>query len=374
MGALRAKVARLQELVAVKDRQLSTKEAQLAAKDNSMASQVEETKLLKRELQLRVTSSDACDCAHLDGHPKRQRTHDSSSSNSSSPERACALDRDEVLDQIFSYVGGGEHLYIAGVSRRWRGRYLRFCVLSSTKKYHKKLVTKHGSTLMTESRLKLAFAAGLSVKGWNLSKTSRADSICKYSIEPERVMTLLRLHGVPWDAALCNAAAIQAKLPLLQWLRDSSCPWKEVFVLLNASRGGSVPMLEWLATVTQPWSEKSKADMMADAASCNELAAAQWLRGCGATWPVSFVSELSSNGVTLAQCWSVSAVQWAVAAGSGWLRWEREDYAADKYHHGCDRRQASALLKWAHANGCPCTCGHQQQQHQQQQQQQQLLQ
>jgi hypothetical protein len=31
---------------------------------------------------------------------------------------------DELLDRVFGYVGGGEHLFVAGVNRNWRGRYM----------------------------------------------------------------------------------------------------------------------------------------------------------------------------------------------------------------------------------------------------------
>ena len=79
MNALRAEVARLQELVAVKnqlltskDHLLASKQDQLAMKDELLASRAEDTKRLKRELQLRA-SSDANACGHLDGNPKRQR-------------------------------------------------------------------------------------------------------------------------------------------------------------------------------------------------------------------------------------------------------------------------------------------------------------
>jgi hypothetical protein len=33
------------------------------------------------------------------------------------------LDKDDVLDIVLSFVGRGEHLYVAGVNRRWRGKY-----------------------------------------------------------------------------------------------------------------------------------------------------------------------------------------------------------------------------------------------------------
>jgi hypothetical protein len=62
------------------------------------------------------------------------------------------------------------------------------------------------------------------------------------------------------------------------------------------------------------------------------------------------------------QCWSLEAVQWAVAAGSGWLDWHCEDYAAGNFSVLVAQQNATAVLEWAQSNGCPCTCGHHQQQ------------
>jgi hypothetical protein len=101
---------------------------------------------------------------------------------------------------------------------------------------------------MSASRLQLALSSRISVKDWNMK--SDAEMMCKLSTEPEQVMTVLRLHGVPWDELLCSYAAVTANLSLLQWLRSSSCPWVEYGVLCNAGRGGSVAVLEWLLAVT----------------------------------------------------------------------------------------------------------------------------
>jgi hypothetical protein len=128
-------------------------------------------------------------------------------------------------------------------------------------------------------------------------------------------------------------------------------------VLTDASKGGSVAMLEWLATVTKVWSQHIMAKMLAAAASCDKLGAAKWLRANGAAWPNAFASIRVGYFDDPAECWSLSAVQWAIAAGSGWLNWKCDNYAADKYDMECEKEQATDVLRWAHANGCPCTCG-----------------
>jgi hypothetical protein len=47
---------------------------------------------------------------------------------------SCALDKDEVLDEIFSFIGCKEWAYVAGVCRRWRGSYFSMCVKAARAK------------------------------------------------------------------------------------------------------------------------------------------------------------------------------------------------------------------------------------------------
>jgi hypothetical protein len=343
---LRAENKRLREVTKVKNQLLTSKNQVIACKD-AIIEQIEEESQQYTSPQPAKLGS---------GRQRQNSSIFSTETTSKSP-----LDKDEMLDQIFLHVGGGEHLYIAAVSRRWRGRYLQHCVQNSTTKYTKKLVTRHRSVIVTESRLQLALNCGLTVKDWPMHKLTYPDAICQHSIEPQQVITLLRIQGVPWDAMLCNNAALHAKLPLLQWLRSSACPWVELNVLCNAGRGGSVAMLEWLLTVTSKWKASTKL-LMIDYAGWNDrLDAVQWLKAQGAQWPAKFAGQYITmvTNVTHNQCWSLSAVQWAIVSGSGWLDWHCEDYAAGNFTLLVAKQNAAAVLEWAHADGCPCTCGQQ---------------
>jgi hypothetical protein len=357
LSRLRAENASSKQLLASKDAQLTSNAALLACKDDLLASRAAELQRCNELLQYRVAApepfagaADSC---------KRQRLHYSSTAES-------PLDRDDILDHVFSFVGGGDHLYIGGVSRRWRGRYMRHCVQTSASKFSGKLVTRHRNVLMTESRLQLALSSGLTVADWNLNKQQYALQICQYSLEPEKVITLLREHGVPWSTELCNGAVYFNKLALLQWLHSHSCAWDEGYVLQHASMGGSVAMLEWLSAVTSPWTTGTMVRLLHCAGLCTNLPAAQWLRARGAEWPKAFVFGAHSNAGAQQGCWNVAAVKWAQASGAGWLTWKCEDYTADIYEHAKLKLQATDVLEWAHANGCPCTCGFVQQQQQQQ--------
>jgi hypothetical protein len=61
----------------------------------------------------------------------------------------CPLDKDEILDAVFGYVGLGEYYYVAGVSRRWRGRYIKLCYSNADDDDDEKLWTAYDSTIVT---------------------------------------------------------------------------------------------------------------------------------------------------------------------------------------------------------------------------------
>jgi hypothetical protein len=362
LSRLRAENSCLKQLLESKDALLAqsslviaSNAALLACKDELLANRAEELQRLK-SLATSADSRAASMSATLD--TERQHVYDSSSNSTVT----APLDRDELLDHVFSFVGGGDHLYVGGVCRRWRGLYMQYCAQNSTSELDTKLVTRHRSVLMTESRLQLALSSGLSLEGYTFDSWTRADLICGQSLEPTKVLTLLRLHGVPWSTLLCDGVAYCNKLTLLQWLHSHSCPWDTWELLNAASAGGSIAMLEWLVTVTTPWSADLKLFMLNVAARFSRLAVALWLRADGADWPTAFSVESGHDDAKQKMCWSVSAVQWALSCGSGWLDWKCEDYAADQYGLINLQQQAAELLTWAHANGCPCTCGHIQQQ------------
>jgi hypothetical protein len=385
-ATLRAEVLRLKELIASKDVQLACKDeviasrneviasknAQLSCKDDLVTSKVAVIALLSRtveELQqykLSATSSKADYSAGETKHgceqpSKRQRLHNGSSSF----EVASPLDKDEILDHILGFVGGGDHLYIGGVSRRWRGRYMQYCAQNSSSDYDTKFVTRHRSVLMSASRLQLAINNSLKESSWTFDKWSHAELMCKHSLEPQQVMTLLRLHGVPWSTKLCDVAIRYCKLSLLQWLHANSCPWHELDVLMRASRVGCLEVLEWLLAVTPHWSADVRNNMLNRAGWSDSPAAVKWLVAQGAEWPEAFIGSYVYHGTTIHQCWSLSAVQWAITSGSGWLDWHCEDYSEAKFISLYAKKHAADVLNWAHANGCPCTCEQQQQQQQQ---------
>jgi hypothetical protein len=339
---------------------IASKAEVIPCKESLLLRSAEELQQYKESAASRKPTAAGSDMQHaVQPRSKRQRVRSSSAV-------ASPLNKNEVIDQVFSFVGGGDHLYVGGVSRRWRGRYMQYCAKNTSCAYDKKFCTRQRSVLMTARRLLLAISSGLAVADWIFSRWSQAELVCKFSLEPQQVITVLRLHGVPWSTALCDVAAEHNKLSLLQWLHASSCLWADFSLLMRASRGGSVALLKWLLTVTAPWLADYMKCMLERAGWGDHLAAAKWLRTQDVDWPSRFVGVYSYAGSDdlIHQCCSLSTVQWAVASGSGWRDWHCEDHAADNFTDTTAQKNAVDVLQWAHANGCTCTCGHQHQQQQ----------
>jgi hypothetical protein len=156
------------------------------------------------------------------------------------------LDKDEILDTVFSYVGIGEYFTAAGVSRRWRGRYIKLCYNKAANRPNK-LCTTYRSAVLTAAKLQLALANKLTVEA--LERSLRSRSCMVLSSEPTEVLTVARLHGMAWHKGLCLLAAKHNNLQLLQWLHSNGCPWSLNDVAAAAACADSADMLNWLHSV-----------------------------------------------------------------------------------------------------------------------------
>jgi hypothetical protein len=194
-------------------------------------------------------------------------------------DRRSILERDDMLDLIFDYVGFGEYYYAAGVSRRWRGRYIKLCYNAVADKEAHKLCTSYGSALVTANRLQLALRAGLNMA--QLQDYEDLSNDVVNSLEPIAVLTVAKTYDMPWSEALCTDAAYYNKLKLLQWLHERRCPWTESAVLSEAAKNDAVEMLKWLQSVTEPWPQAVKDSILWDAGRSDALDAVKWLTAAG---------------------------------------------------------------------------------------------
>jgi hypothetical protein len=158
------------------------------------------------------------------------------------------LEKNEVLDEIFGYVGRKEWLFVGAVCRRWRGRYLSMCYKARADKAEHAFQTSHSSTFTTAARFLLALDNGLEMPDEDEASDS-FDDLPKLSQQPIEVLTLARVHGAAWHEGLCEDAAFYGNLELLQWLHKSGCPWDVLNVATNAvrtRRGQYRLILPWL--------------------------------------------------------------------------------------------------------------------------------
>jgi F-box-like len=267
------------------------------------------------------------------------------------------LDKDEILGEIFSFVGRKEWLYVGAVCRRWRARYLSMCYAGCADNEGHAFQTSHRSAFATAARFSIALDNGLKMPDED-EASDFFDDLPKLSQQPIDVLTLARVHGAAWHEDLCRDAALFGDLKLLQWLHKSGCPWDILDVARHAVRSTfdrPTTILPWLFSTLKLWSHDHINLLLFEAGTENNIPAAKLMLQQGAEWPSSFNKPCSSEpGHSV--CWGVKAVSWARAMGRSWGEWKCQDLAPELYSEGCNRKLAAGLFRWAHRRDCPCTC------------------
>jgi hypothetical protein len=282
------------------------------------------------------------------------------------------------FDTVFSFVGVEESVYAAGVSRKWRVRYLKLCyseAASETCVLNIKKSCAFTAVTRTAARLQVALDSGLTVAHLQQCQYTSANAMVYTSLEPLAVLNLVKLHGLKWTDSLTQNAARRNDLQLLQWLAESGCPCAQG-VGSWALEHNNMEMLQYAHSVAL-FPTKQKQALLYIAGKRSELPQSlymQYLRSIGADWPAAFYKEHTGRLRRFSQCWTVPGVQWALSNGCTWGSWKCQlavpaDYpcsvdgltaaehnAADCTAVNCAKRNAAALFTWAHEHGCPCSC------------------
>eukprot|EP00953_Heterococcus_sp_UTEX-ZZ885_P023921 13117-Heterococcus_DN1.PRE.2 len=331
-------------------------------------------------LEKRVASKDALISQLRKKSANSKSTSGSSKSRSGSAKQqkvddTCALDKNEVLDEIFSFVGGKEWAFVAGVCRRWRGRYFSMCVKAARAEgaHVHPFNTSYRSTWATRARFALALEYGMPVvaEADSDSDSDSADSdndedddcnmfhqLSLFSSEPVEVMTLARKHGAVWHPNLVNDAAYYGDATLMQWLIASGCPWDLYATAVNAIRSCDIENHDWLeSSIIKPADDAMLSKLMCEAGFAGNVGVLHLLRSNGAVWPESFLSStIRYLGEIQHACWNDEAVEWAISQGSGWRQWSCKQLVLHRFAHDDIKSKVENLFEWAHENGCPCTC------------------
>jgi hypothetical protein len=354
IASLNSENALLKQQLVHAQAEKSLQQSLLAAQRVALAAKDGEVQALRALASLGIACGSAgatpgsTSASSRDEQRKRARVVDDSSLRS-------PLDKDELLDTVFSYVGVDDYLFAAGVCRRWRGRYIKLCYNKAVDKVDK-LCTTYSSAFMTAARLQLAFKSGLEVEKLHGYKHLASD-ISRYSIEPIAALAVAKTYDMRYPEDIAQTAAFCCRLQLLQWLHERRCPWPEADVLKWAAMGGSVEVLSWLHSVTAPWADATKAGLLDDAGFSDNLDAAKWLKETAqAPWPDDM--HAASIVKDAAYCLVGERVaRWVLArADCCWDSWDCKSLAAQQHMSEAGKQRAAELFALAHQHGCPCTC------------------
>jgi hypothetical protein len=302
--------------------------AQLAGVQQQLAERAQRTASIHAALQQFSQLASAVQLHQADADPQEQsakRAHLALDGTS-------ALCKDVILDTVFSFVGIKDYIYAAGVSRQWRVRYLKLCYSKASREHKRdKLRTSFRNAAVTAVRLQVAFDSGLTVADLQLQNGASAFALVRHSLEPIAVLTLARVYGLQWTAVYTRSAAARNDTRLVQWLLRCGCPYEAAILCDWAQQHGNLDMLK-CCDAKEQLSAALKTKTMLLAGTYGHLHILQWLRDEGAAWPLDIYDGRHR--------WTLSAVEWAVANGRGWIGWDcQKAHCANFY---CERSRVTA--------------------------------
>jgi hypothetical protein len=75
-----------------------------------------------------------------------------------------------------------------------------------------------------------------------------------------------------------------------------------------------------------------------------------------AGWPKQLHGTTTFSSKPCEVSWTFKAVEWVLANSCTWGDWQCQQLQEERYEEGYHRVMATRLFKWAHENGCSCTC------------------
>lgn len=239
------------------------------------------------------------------------------------------------MTNVVQFVGRGEWIFVAKVSKLWRESYRE---VEPEKK------TTFSARYRTVSRLKLSHCnspAGLSSAKGRLGRFAG-------SIE---VLLAARYLGMEWDEEICYGAAKEGRLDLLQSLHlKHGCPLGAA-IGWHAARAPTPNILQWLNGIKPCdywWNQQGMRKMMYCAAIHGRIENGRWLRACGgADWHEQTISRAAHHN-------QLAFIQWARGI-------ERCSWGWWPDHRSCNRMKNDShcadMFDWLHdQEDFPCNC------------------
>jgi hypothetical protein len=297
---------------------------------------------------------------------------------------------DELLREgIFSFVGMNHYRFVAGTCRRFREIYTQWQREQHTKVYdtdyhgHCFTITSMPSVLESLARASIyrddsgaeasRFARWVKEKGagkdiaakeqstfsqkhclirsgrleiwrkmrWQYATTSGAAFLRTHAVKHGKLEVLQWIAQVePKEATaqltsavpLCQLAAHNGDLDVLQWLRTHGYPWDSTTCYI-AARGGHLEVLQWARRNACAWDTLT----CAEAAAGGHLEVLQWARSNGCEWNAAICSLAARFG-------HLEILKWARLNGCEW----DSHTISNAVNQGHDE-----IVQWARENGCP---------------------
>jgi hypothetical protein len=202
-----------------------------------------------------------------------------------------ALSERGILQHVLSFVGAGQHAFVAPVSQSWWKAYSS--AYSSVPHKRKRGVvgplTMHSAIFSSPSRVQMAFAtgvlpvpAGLATQGPNgpRLKANACDRLLAIAGKHADLATLQTAHelGLKLSEDMCCAAAASGALDKLQWLATQRSLPRHIARF--AAQSGNVEMLTFIKQLGLEFD----LECYKEAASGNHLQVIQYLHAEGCAW------------------------------------------------------------------------------------------
>lgn len=166
-----------------------------------------------------------------------------------------------------------------------------------------------------------------------------ADKICQEAAREGRIDVLqwARANRCPWDQSTCAAAAEGGHIDALRWVRVRKCPW-DARTCAAAAKGGHLIVLQWLRSNGCPWDTNT----CVAAAKRGHLNVLRWAHSKRCPWDARTCAAAAKGG-------HLVVLRWARLSG---CRWD-----ANTWHEAARAIAYSdrhfEIFKWIHENECP---------------------
>jgi hypothetical protein len=245
-----------------------------------------------------------------------------------------------VLAAVLDFVGKGEWIFIAAVSKVWRERY------AAQTEGHKR--TRWATALANVPRLEMAYEfygrTALDLHHWRGMR--RLGGVAG---DIEVILRARSLLGLKCDGRqLCHGAAMEGRLRLLQQLHlEHGCHLGND-IASSAAKAPTPQVLAWLRSINVgEWDDPKMEKLMHWAAIYGRVDNGRWLRDVAGAriWPEwALYSAARFNHLAF--------IHWAIEEGCGWGEWPSCCKEIQSRPHTAE------MLEWLHSqDGFPCSCG-----------------